>query len=360
MNPSPSVSDPYNLNYTISIAAAKSGYFGGESDRSASDVFDEIDEESKELSRKSMNASSGSASDGGKQLSVEVYESTREEDGEQWEKEYQEILSEELAELKEVQKQAPPRSPNSVRTSASESSQASKLKQLKKRISHIFQPGHKNKADEHLLLLTSYSQHSGTSTDYTPSTSAYSQNTGNKEDSELQMNNDEGESDISIQRKRRFPFFARIASNHPKPGRKPFENAVRKSMAEDKIPETDSSSESDQTDFQQIMASDGNNIDMSKLSHRTYVIKDDSSSVALSAAHMSDKAANFCFPCDAICCFKHECDFSIYDDDSVDYTVDDDSESSDTVANAVHAIQKHAARLGISEHELIENVRRDR
>ena len=357
MKPSPSFSDPYNLNYTISIAAAKSGFFGAESDQPSSDAFDGVDEVSTDVSSRTSSTASGeAASDGGIEPSMELYELTRKEDGEQLEKEYEENRSKENAQLEQVQKQKPSRSPNSVRTEVSESSQSSKIKLFKKRISNLFQPGHKNKTDAHLMLVTSYSQHSGVSTSYTPSTSAYSKSTGNKGDSVLRTNNNEGENNISIQRKRRFPIFARIAGNH----HKLVKNAVRNSTPEDKIPETVSSSESGFTDFQQILSSDDNNILMNKVSQRTYVINDDSESVALSSVRMSNTTANFCFPCDAICCSQHECDFIMYDDETIAYTVDEQSEASDCVAYAVDAIQKHAARLGMSEHELIEKVRQDR
>jgi hypothetical protein len=294
------------------------------------------------------------------------------------------ILRNNYIQMEPFDNQKPPRPPSSGKTSASDSSQISKFKRFKKRVFHMFPKEHKSKTDSHLLLMTSYSQNTEVSTmtdSITHNMSAYSQSTGAsstiqsiqspsvKESSELDIEIDneaanenyQTEDERSIQRKRaRFQVFTRIASPHSNPSRTLYEKKPVDKVAT--VPSSDSpvdqietvlSSDSDHKEIK-IMEADGNDIVMSQISPRTYVVKDDSNSIAVLSVQAADETEIFFICADAICCSKRENNFSFDDENSIDSTFDGQSDSSASLVDAVETIQKHAALLGISEHELLD------
>jgi hypothetical protein len=408
MNPVPSFSEhpqsDYLKYYTLSVAATKSGDFGAASwFASGSSVRDEVDEIS--TVTETATETTGERSNESSGLPRGEYDETfagrrhKEERREvrQDSPDRAKIEESREAESKDNNKsdekireqfdyQRPPRPRSNGKSAESDSSQVSKFKRFKKRVFHIFPREHKSKTDPHLLLMTSYSQTtesfsievSTMSDSITRNMSANSENIGAsfpiqstqssvKESPEQQteiekeaVNENDHKEELSIQGKRaRFQVFTRIAKPNSNPGRSLFEKKLVDKI--EIVPSSDSpvdqietvlSSDSDQKEIK-IMDAEGNDIVMSQISPRIYVIKDDSNSVAVLSVQTADESeiafwGFFCSPLNR----EANC-YSFDDETSFESLFDGQTETSTSITVAIETIQKHAALLGISEHELL-------
>jgi len=131
---------------------------------------------------------------------------------------------------------------------------------------------------------------------------------------------------------------------------------IVKSAEEHEIPQdiTSETEEDDESSFEDDHThSQGSRFNVSKVSNRTLIVNETPSMLDESWSREEGAPRSYGF-FSCMCGGNAEDDFDDFDDDDDD---DDDSDSEEgRVADAVLTIQEHASRLGLSEYELLEMI----